>query len=229
MLAATPRSPSQASVRTSNSNQELLAHASEVGVLGSRPPTLRVQKTVAWARRSRKHCVQISAYSTAEAQEVFPVPRSIHDIDNISVLGYGADLAEGHPGYHDPAYKARRQFIANLAKEHEVGGLITDVEYSPEETAVWTQTYRKLKPLLEQYACREYLELLDKCNFREECVPQLQDMADIIHAQTGWSIRPTAGLLSPRSFLNGLAFKTFHSTQYIRHPSQPGYTPEPGM
>ena len=48
-------------------------------------------------------------------------------------------------------------------------------------------------------------------------------------AETGWGVRPVAGLLHPRDFLNGLYFRTFHSTQYMRHHSQPTYTPEPDL
>ena len=57
----------------------------------------------------------------------------------------------------------------------------------------------------------------------------MDPISKYLESKTGWRLKPVGGLLTQREFLNGLAFKIFHSTQYIRHHSTPEYTPEPDI
>lgn len=170
-----------------------------------------------------------SATAAAAPQQLVRVPRSIADVDNGKILGFGADLSPDHPGFADEAYKRRRVAIAAIARRNEIGDPIPDVDYSPEEVAVWGTALRELERLFPTAACREFLRTFPLFRFRQDEIPQLQAVSDVLTATSGWKIRPVAGLMHPRDFLNGLAFRYFHSTQYVRHSSQPNYTPEPDV
>ncbi len=159
---------------------------------------------------------------------MFP-PRSIRDINNRNVLGYGESLDASHPGYGDVKYVKRRQHISHIAKQHRIGDRPPIIEYTAEENATWKRVNEKLKRLHRTHACSEYLDARSKINFDETEIPQLADMDDVLFDTSGWHIVPVSGLLHPRDFLNALAYKHFHSTQYVRHPSQPFYTPEPDV
>lgn len=113
------------------------------------------------------------------------------------------------------------------------GDKIPRIEYTQQEIDTWGLMFKKLRPLHEKYACAEHVRMLPlfekNCGYSATSIPQLQDITDFLSECTGFSLRPVAGLLSTRNFLYGLAFRTFFSTQYLRHHSRPLYTPEPDI
>ncbi|KAJ3100967.1 hypothetical protein HDU97_001723 [Phlyctochytrium planicorne] len=177
----------------------------------------------------------VTGDSTNETHNVPWFPRKIADLDTFAdkVLSYGEELDSDHPGFLDKAYRLRREEITRIAKTYRHGQPLPRIDYTPTEVETWGAVFNMLKNLYETHACKEHRYvfplLVQNCGYRPDNIPQLEDVSRFIKDCTGWTIRPVMGLLSSRDFLNALAFRVFHSTQYIRHHSKPLYTPEPDV
>jgi phenylalanine-4-hydroxylase len=132
-------------------------------------------------------------------------------------------LAPDHPGATDPAYLARRNEIAAAALAWKPGTPAPRIAYTDAEHATWHTVVSELVAKHERLACAAYREAWERVGLPSDHVPQLGD----IH--TGFDFLPAAGLVPLREFYGSLADRAFHSTQYLRHPALPLYTPEPDL
>ena len=139
------------------------------------------------------------------------------------------ELPLKHPGARDEEYRKRRDYIASLSKNFRETGEITDVDYSEEEQSVWKHVAGELEELHQQKASPFYLKAKKNLGIRNDRIPQLTEMNKRLKETTGFRLAPIEGLVNTRSFLSWLSWRTMLSTQYIRHHSRPGYTPEPDI
>eukprot|EP00038_Savillea_parva_P006313 m.162926 g.162926 ORF g.162926 m.162926 type:complete len:449 (+) comp12246_c0_seq1:43-1389(+) len=195
--------------------------------------TKDIEKCVSKLKKETTHITILDENPSTTNPTWFP--RSIKELDTFAtrVLDAGEELQSDHPGFTDPVYRERRKYFAKIAIEYRHGTPIPKVDYTAEEIATWRTIYTKLKDLYATHACAQFnkaFPLLEQnCGYGPDNIPQLEDISTFLHSCTGFRLRPVAGLLSSRDFLAGLAFRVFHSTQYIRHSTKPLYTPEPDV
>lgn len=160
-------------------------------------------------------------------------PKHASELDNCNHLmtKYEPDLDMNHPGFADKVYRQRRKEIAEIAFAYKYGDAIPHIDYTEVENKTWCSVFRTVKDLTPKHACAEYRVAFKKLEeeniFVEDHIPQLQEMSDFLRRNTGFTLRPAAGLLTARDFLASLAFRIFQSTQYVRHINSPYHTPEP--
>ncbi|KAH8266119.1 hypothetical protein KR038_004661 [Drosophila bunnanda] len=160
-------------------------------------------------------------------------PKHASELDNCNHLmtKYEPDLDMNHPGFADKVYRQRRKEIAEIAFAYKYGDPIPYIAYTDVEVKTWRSVFKTVQDLAPKHACAEYRaafqKLQDEQIFVDHRLPQLQEMSDFLRKNTGFSLRPAAGLLTARDFLASLAFRIFQSTQYVRHVNSPYHTPEP--
>ena len=94
-----------------------------------------------------------------DEKKVHWFPRHISELDLIAnrTLVAGVDLmSEDHPGFHDAEYRKRRDDLSLKAQNHRWDQPIPRVDYTPEETAVWTAVWDKMEGLWEKVSCKDW-------------------------------------------------------------------------
>jgi phenylalanine-4-hydroxylase len=139
------------------------------------------------------------------------------------------ELKLDHPGANDREYRERRDHIASLTKRFRETGVITDVDYNAREQRVWRYVAEELEELQQKYASPFYLRAKKDLGIKTDRIPQLSEMNRRLQELTGFRLAPIEGLVETRGFLSWLSYRVMLCTQYIRHHSQPAYTPEPDI
>ncbi len=143
--------------------------------------------------------------------------------------GTDIELPADHPGVSDPSYLERRSAIANASSDLPAGSPAPQISYTPVEDGVWATVSAALHDLHREYAVDDYRAGAAALDLPRDHVPQLADVSERLHDLTGWRVSAVPGLVPTRMFYGSLADRTFLSTQYVRHPSVPFYTPEPDI
>ena len=139
------------------------------------------------------------------------------------------ELHLDHPGANDEEYRKRRDHIAGLSKKFRETNVITDVEYTEQEQAIWRHVAERLEELHQKHASPFYLKAKKDLGISTDRIPQLSEMNRRLKELTNFRLAPIEGLVDTRAFLSWLSWRTMLSTQYIRHHSRPDYTPEPDI
>ncbi|CDW89263.1 phenylalanine 4-monooxygenase [Stylonychia lemnae] len=184
---------------------------------------------------------QLEAISQSVEQLKLPVvpwfPQQLSDLDGIENLTIQTESEAQKLEllyFKDKNYQKRRKLIGLAASQYKINDKsLPIIEYTDNDNYVWDYCFTRLSKLYKNIACEEFNWAIDQfkkqfSNF-EQKVPQLNDVSIYLQSQTGWRLKPVAGMLSKREFLNGLAFKVFHCVQYVRHHSVPLYAYEPDI
>src|SRR5206468_13015154 len=109
-------------------------------------------------------------------------------------------LNPDHPGFRDPAYRARRDAIARLALDYREGDPPPLVAYTDQEHAVWRTVWENLEPLHRSRAIREWREGAAELSLDKRAVPPRVQVGERRQVPRP-PMRPGAGLVSARGSL----------------------------
>lgn len=102
-------------------------------------------------------------------------------------------------------------------------------KYTQEDHQVWGILYGRQMKVLPQSASREFLEGLDRVEFKEERVPDFRRVNPLLQKLTGWELFVVPGIVDNKTFFELMANRQFPATTWLRKMSELDYLEEPDM
>ncbi len=100
--------------------------------------------------------------------------------------------------------------------------------YEEDDHALWRELYQQQVKLLQNRACKEYLEGLDKLDMSGG-VPKFDDLNRHLKKATGWEIVAVTGAVPASIFFQHLANRRFPATDWMRAREDRDYIEEPDV
>lgn len=98
-----------------------------------------------------------------------------------------------------------------------------------EAPKVWAELLHRQLPAGTLYGCSEFTRGLETIGFRPGHLPQPEEINDILHPLTGWTVVPVSGIVEDEAFFHYLSGRKFPVTWWIRNEEQLDYLEEPDL
>jgi phenylalanine-4-hydroxylase len=105
----------------------------------------------------------------------------------------------------------------------------TDVPYTPEHHAIWSQLYERQEHLLRGRVVDEFLVGLHRLGMTSRRIPDFAELNERLHAATGWRVVAVPGLVPDDVFFTHLAAQRFPAGYWIRGADELDYIEEPDV
>lgn len=104
-----------------------------------------------------------------------------------------------------------------------------NIEWSKEENQIWHELITRQLSTVKHTACDEFITGLDKLNLPLDRVPQLEEVSEVLMAETGWRCEPVPALIGFGEFFRLLSEKKFPVATFIRSREEFDYLQEPDI
>jgi len=102
-------------------------------------------------------------------------------------------------------------------------------DYTDEDFRVWKILFDRQMDILSQTVSRNYLDALKIVHFRNDKIPDFNEVNSTLNDLTGWNLHVVPNISPQKEFFKYLSEKKFTATCWLRSFEQLDYIEEPDM